>query len=97
MIKDMGSCPYPQCLLPKSSFDLLGLFRDIQDCAANLRAYCLENITKAHGFIYSEGNTIDGLKVQLILGEGSWVLTVVSVFGIFSELVPDFQPEHFCT
>ncbi|KAG2744407.1 hypothetical protein P692DRAFT_201656837, partial [Suillus brevipes Sb2] len=29
-IKDMGSCPCPRCLIPKSSFDLLGLCRDMQ-------------------------------------------------------------------
>lgn len=92
----MGFCPCPRCLLPKASFDFLGLLRDIQGRLANLRSYCLENVTKARSFIYSEGNTVDGSKVQTTLGEGSWVPTVVSVFGIPSELVPNFQPEHFC-
>ncbi|KAG2745118.1 hypothetical protein P692DRAFT_201655771, partial [Suillus brevipes Sb2] len=30
-IKDMGSCPCPRCLMSKASFDLLGLFSDMQD------------------------------------------------------------------
>jgi hypothetical protein len=79
-IKDMGSCPCPRCLLPKVSFDLLGLFRDMQDRLANLRTYCLESVTKARDLIYNRGNTVNGSKVQATLGEGSWVPTVVSVF-----------------
>jgi hypothetical protein len=35
----------------------------------------------ARSFIYSGGNTVNGSKVQATLGEGSWVPTVVSVFG----------------
>jgi hypothetical protein len=92
----MGTCPCPRCLLPKASFGLLGLFRDIQNRLVNLRAYCLENVTKARRFIYNEGNTVDGSKVQAALGEGSWVPTVVSVPGIPYGLVADFQPECFC-
>jgi hypothetical protein len=78
-IKDMGSCPCPRCLMPKASFDLVGLFRDMQDRVTNLRTYCLENVMKARGFIYKSGNTVNGSKVQTTVGEGSWVPTVVSV------------------
>jgi hypothetical protein len=35
----------------------------------------------ARSFIFSGGNTVNGSKVQATLGEGSWVPTVVSVFG----------------
>jgi hypothetical protein len=83
-IKDMGSCPCPRCLTPKACFDLLGLCRDMRDRLANLQTYCLAGVTKARGFIYTLGNTVDGLKVQTTLGEGSWVPTVVSAFGIDS-------------
>lgn len=53
----------------------------MRDRLTNLRAYCLESVTKARGFIYSGGNTVNGSKVQAALGEGSWVPTVVSVVG----------------
>jgi len=78
-IKDMGSCPCPRCLIPKTSFGLLGLFRDMRDRLASLRIYCLPRVTKAREFIYRWGNTVDGSKVQATLGEGSWVPTVVRV------------------
>jgi hypothetical protein len=68
----------------------------MQDRFASLRAYCMESVTKARGFIYSEGNTVNGSRVQATLGEGSWVPTVVSVFKNLSKLVPDFQPERVC-
>jgi hypothetical protein len=62
-IKDMSVCPCPHCLMLKASFDLLGLFRDMQDHLTNFRAYFLEKVTKAHEFVYCEGNTVDGSKV----------------------------------
>jgi hypothetical protein len=96
-IKDMGSCPCPRCFVPKASFDLLGLFRDMRDRLANIRTYCLTEVIKARGFIYKLGNTVDGSKVQTTLGEGSWVPTVVSAFGIDFQCVPDsIHLERFC-
>ncbi|KAG2740132.1 hypothetical protein P692DRAFT_201842539 [Suillus brevipes Sb2] len=97
-IKDMGSCPCPRCLLPKASF---GLFRGLQDRLANLRAYCLESVVMARSFIFSGGNTINGSKVQVTLGEGSWVPTVNAFaeklgplgFDVFRMLVIDFMHE----
>jgi hypothetical protein len=77
----MGYCPCPRCLGRKSSFDLLGLFKDMQDRVVKLRTYFLERVRSARGFIYKSGNTVDGSKVQTTLGEGSWVPTVVSTFG----------------
>lgn len=35
-IKDMGLCPCPRCLTPKSSFSFLGLARDMKSRIANL-------------------------------------------------------------
>jgi hypothetical protein len=54
-------------------------------------------VNKAREFIYREGNTVDGSKVQAILGEGSWVPTVVSAFGINRfQLVPNISLERIC-
>ncbi|KAG1819320.1 uncharacterized protein BJ212DRAFT_1249473, partial [Suillus subaureus] len=101
-IKDMGSCPCPRCLIPKASFDLLGLFGDMQDRLVNVQTYCLVEVTKAHGFIYTFRNTVDGSKVQKALGEGSWVPTVVKCIcrklgplglDTFHMLVIDFMHE----
>jgi len=80
----MGSCPCPRCLIPKTSFDLLGLFGDMRDRLVKVRTYCLAEVIKARGFIYKFGNTVDGSKVRTALGEGSWVPTVVSAFRINS-------------
>jgi hypothetical protein len=44
----------------------------------------------ARSFIYSGGNTVNGSKVQATLGEGSWVPTVVSVFGVGSLRTPKY-------
>jgi hypothetical protein len=83
-IKDMGSCPCPRCLIPKTSFDLLGLFGDMRDHLVKVQTYCLAEVIKARGFIYKFGNMVDGSKVWMALGEGSWVPTVVSAFRINS-------------
>ncbi|KIK32237.1 hypothetical protein CY34DRAFT_47013, partial [Suillus luteus UH-Slu-Lm8-n1] len=100
-IKDMGSCPCPRCFTPKASFDLLGMFRDMGDRLANFRTYCVANIEKAREFIYWQGNTVDGSKVQTTLGAGSWVPTVNTFveklgpfgFDAFRMLVVDFMHE----
>ncbi|KAG2029437.1 hypothetical protein BDR03DRAFT_880761, partial [Suillus americanus] len=89
-IKDMGSCLCPHCLIPKVLFDLLGIARDMRDRLGKLRVYSLARVTMAHEFIYTWGNTVDGLKVQATLGDGSWVPTMVTppLEQILS-LVPD--------
>ncbi|KIK31508.1 hypothetical protein CY34DRAFT_33015, partial [Suillus luteus UH-Slu-Lm8-n1] len=100
-IKDMGACPCPRCLMPKTSFDLLGLLIDMRDRLANVRTYCLAKVIDARGIIYGEGNTVDGSKVQATLGEGSWVPTVNAFgetlgllgFNTFRMLVVDFMHE----
>jgi hypothetical protein len=43
----------------------------------NVRVYVTEKVVKAREFIYS-GSTVDGVKVEHSLGEGSWVPVLVS-------------------
>ncbi|KAG2051670.1 hypothetical protein BDR06DRAFT_983445 [Suillus hirtellus] len=72
-IKDMGSCPCPCCLTPKSLFASLGFLKDMKSRLDNLRVYVKANIFTAREYIYKWGNTVDGMKVEEALGEGSWV------------------------
>lgn len=44
-----------------------------------LRVYIISNVIKAREYIYEEGNTVDGSKVERTLGVGSWVPTIVSI------------------
>jgi hypothetical protein len=54
-------------------------------------------VIKACELIYREGNTVDGLKAQATLGEGSWVPTIVSAFIVnLIQSVPNFQLELIC-
>jgi hypothetical protein len=85
-IKDMGMCPCPRCLTPKSSFGLLGLATDMLNRVNNLRKYALTSVLKAREFIYQSGNTVDGAKVDNALGEGSWVPVLVTSFFLIAVL-----------
>lgn len=84
-IKDMGLCPCPRCLTPKNSFSSLGLVRDMKSRLTNLRVYTMAKVIQARDFIYRYGNTVDGVKVEHTLGEGSWVPILVRqiVFILF--------------
>jgi hypothetical protein len=75
----MGSCPCPRCLTPKRMFTSLGLLKDMKSRINNLRIYVETNVVKAREYIYRSGHTVDGTKVEDVLGEGSWVPVLVSV------------------
>ncbi|KAG2757163.1 hypothetical protein P692DRAFT_201859216 [Suillus brevipes Sb2] len=100
-IKDMGLCPCPRCITPKSMFGSLGIGRDMKRRLANFRVYTREKVVKARDFIYRWGNTVDGTKVENALGEGSWVPTLnqfvnkLGPLGLdsFRMLVVDFMHE----
>jgi hypothetical protein len=76
-IKDMGVCPCPRCLTPKSFFSFLGLASDMNSRIDNLRVYVMAKVVEARDYIYGWGNTVDGVKVENALGEGSWVPVLV--------------------
>jgi hypothetical protein len=75
----MGTCPCPCCLTPKSIFASLGLFQDMKSRTNKLRVYIKNNIIKARDYMYKSGHTVDGTKVEEMLGMRSWVPVVVSV------------------
>jgi hypothetical protein len=80
-IKDMGSCACPRCLTLKSLFSSLGLLKDMKSRMSKLRVYAMARIVQVREFIYDWGNTVDGVKIEQTLREGSWVPTVVSIDG----------------
>jgi hypothetical protein len=80
-IKDMGSCACPCCLMLKSLFSSLSLLKDMKSRMSKLRVYAMARIVQAREFIYDWGNTVDGVKIEQTLGEGSWVPTMVSIDG----------------
>lgn len=86
-IKDMGLCPCPRCLTPKSFFSFLGLPRDMKRRMTNVRSYVMARVVEAREFIHS-GSTVDGVKVEHSLGEGSWVPVLVSTTTYLS--IDDF-------
>ncbi|KAG2046631.1 hypothetical protein BDR06DRAFT_985499 [Suillus hirtellus] len=94
-IRDMGSCACPCCLTPKSMFGSLGLLKD-------MKIYATTKVLQAREFIYRWGNTVDGLKVEHVLGEGSWIhmlnqfVNKLGSLGLdpFCMLVVDFM--HKC-
>lgn len=59
-------------------FGSLGLLKDMKSRISNLRVYATTKVLQAREFIYRWGNTVDGLKVEHALGEGSWIPTLVS-------------------
>lgn len=59
-------------------FSSLGLVKDMKNRIKDIRAYVETNVVKAREYIYKWGNTVDGVKVEETLGEGSWVPVLVS-------------------
>ncbi|KAG2055077.1 hypothetical protein BDR06DRAFT_882917, partial [Suillus hirtellus] len=86
-IKDMGSCPCPHCLTPKSMFTSLGLLKDMWSQISNLQVYVTTNIVRAREFIYQGGNTVDGKKNKFVERLGALG------FNPFQMLVVDLMHE----
>jgi hypothetical protein len=59
-------------------FGSLSLLQDMKSRLTNLRVYVTMKVVQAREFIYKCSNTVDGLRVEQTLGEGSWVPTMVS-------------------
>jgi hypothetical protein len=97
-MKDMGSCTCPHCLTPKNLFGHLGLIKDMKNCIMNLCVYAMTKVVEACEYIYQRGNTVDGLKVEDALGDGSWVPTLVSMNDSFWFVISSNQPptESIC-
>ncbi|KAG2355706.1 hypothetical protein BDR07DRAFT_1492894 [Suillus spraguei] len=68
-------------------FSSLGLIKDMKNRIKDLRVYVETTVIKARKYMYKWGNTVDGVKVEETLGEGSWV-PVLCAIPVFEGLFP---------
>ncbi|KAJ4002008.1 hypothetical protein F5050DRAFT_1802587 [Lentinula boryana] len=74
-IRDLGSCPCPRCLIPKSLLDQMGSKRDMKR-QEKIRIFLVDKVMRAHQWIYNEGSKIRGSAVERLLKETSSVPTL---------------------
>ena len=82
-IRNLGMCPCPRCLIPKSRIDNLGLNNDMQQRQALARVDTEEQQSKvaaARHLIYQEHYVVDTPQVEALLKEESLVPTKVLYF-----------------
>jgi hypothetical protein len=79
-IRDMGNCPCPQCLVPKTDFHRLGLLSDVSHRISQMRSYMREKVSAAHAAIYKFGSPIKGTVPEAYLKAMSLVPTFVRAF-----------------
>ncbi|KAJ3750342.1 hypothetical protein DFH05DRAFT_1388622, partial [Lentinula detonsa] len=98
-IRDLGSCPCPRCLVPKSSLDQMGSKRDIK-LREKICTFLVDKVMRARQWIYNEGIKIRGSAVERLLKETSSVPTLNAFverlghdFDISRMLVVDFMHE----
>ena len=85
-IRNLGTCPCPRCLIPKSWIDDLGLTNDMQQRQALARVDTEERWSKiaaARRLIYQEHYVVDTPQVEVLLKEESLVPTKVLYFFDF--------------
>ena len=79
-IRNLGKCPCPRCLIPKSHTHLLTTESDLLQCKVLSRsdtAHCHEKITSARKLIYKKHYAVDGMQVEELLKDESLVPTTV--------------------
>ncbi|KAJ3991165.1 hypothetical protein F5050DRAFT_1802211 [Lentinula boryana] len=89
-IRDLGACPCPRCLCPKSKLDQM----------VTARQFLMDKVTLARRWIYHQGYKIKGSAVENILKETSSVPTINAFidrlgtdFDLSQMLVVDFMHE----
>ncbi|KAJ3786451.1 hypothetical protein GGU10DRAFT_419733 [Lentinula aff. detonsa] len=98
-IRDLGSCPCPRCLIPKSLLDQMGSKRDMKR-REKIRIFLVDKVMRARQWIYNEGSKIRGSAVERLLKETSSVPTLNAFidrlghdFNISRMLAVDFMHE----
>ncbi|RDB18275.1 hypothetical protein Hypma_000641 [Hypsizygus marmoreus] len=102
-IRNMGSCPCPRCLIPKTQIPELGTKRDEARRTATHRADSSPQrftLNVAREWIYHKGNGVKSAAVERMLSVASLVPTVNAFsvlsafsFNIHKALVVDFMHE----
>jgi len=96
-IRDKGSFPCPQCLIPKSKLDGLGLRRDISVRVKHFRQLVADKVRIARNAIYNLGKSIRSKAVEDLLKGFSGVPTVVSRSMLaMSDLLTKVSSERIC-
>ncbi|KAJ3741036.1 hypothetical protein DFH05DRAFT_1528856 [Lentinula detonsa] len=98
-IRDLGACPCPRCLCPKSKLDQMGTRRDSK-FRVTARQFLMDKVTLARRWIYHQGYKIKGSAVENILKETSSVPTINAFidrlgtdFDLSQMLAVDFMHE----
>ncbi|KAG2336568.1 hypothetical protein BDR05DRAFT_985238, partial [Suillus weaverae] len=91
-LRDKGDCPCPQCFLPKSCFNQLGLKADISARIKSVRLYLRDKIVVARKAIYQLGAPIKGTAAECLLKEFSLVQTLNTFTERLGHLGLDFFP-----
>jgi hypothetical protein len=79
-IRNLGKCPCPRCLIPKSRIHNLGLARDMMQRVTMHRVddhQRRSKISSARDLIYKKNMKVNSAAIETLLGENSWVPTTV--------------------
>lgn len=97
-IRDMGICPCPRCLVPKTEFDRLGLLSDMSRRISQVRTYLRDKVAAARNAIYKLGSPIKGTVPEAHLKAMSLVPTFVSASGYQTSFGRSYKlrTEHDC-
>ncbi|KAF5393789.1 hypothetical protein D9757_000388 [Collybiopsis confluens] len=99
-IRDLGSCPCPRCLQPKTVLDQMGMIRDMALRLNEPRVFLLEKVKQARQWIYERAYGIKSAAVERLLHPTSSVPTMNAFvdrlgqnFNVSRMLAPDFLHE----
>ncbi|KAF8834372.1 hypothetical protein BDN67DRAFT_992676 [Paxillus ammoniavirescens] len=103
-IRNLGKCPCPRCLIPKSRVHLLATRLDILERETLSRsdtAQCRAKVISAHKLIYESNYAVDGTCVEELLKDESLIPTLNAFseklghtgFDLFLMLVTDLLHE----
>lgn len=81
-IRNLGACPCPRCLIPKTRIHNLGKIQDRKERVTKKRVDDNERrhkVTTARKFIYDQHHTVDSAAVDAVLKPQSLVPTTVRI------------------
>lgn len=90
-IRNLGICPCPRCLIPKSLTHSLGMTRDMSKRLSLARVDDNQrrgSVSTARKLIYERNYAVDSVPIENILKEQSLVPTTVRVYTYTSSCSP---------